>query len=122
MQLLCNSSTEFGYTKGIGLIDTDIIAWKKSKIFFFDIHIGFNSVIFNKNMKLFKGLKNNSDFYFVHSYYAKSSKKLKGLCGFSNFNNNFISSYECKNVFATQFHPEKSHKNGLIILKNFCEL
>ena len=39
-------------------------------------------------------------------------KKLRGLCGNSNFNNNFISAYEYKNVFATQFHPEKSHENG----------
>jgi len=122
MQLLCKSSEEFGYTKGIGLIDTDIISWKKSKNKFYNIHIGFNSVIFNKNMKLFKGIKNRSDFYFVHSFYAKPIKKLIGLCGNSNFNNNFISAYEHKNVFATQFHPEKSHENGLIILKNFCEL
>ena len=57
MQLLCKSSEEFGYTKGIGLIDTDIISWKKSKDKFYDIHIGFNSVIFNKNMKLLKELK-----------------------------------------------------------------
>ena len=56
MQLLCKSSIEFGYTKGIGLIDTDIISWKKSKDLSYDIHIGFNSVIFNKNMKLFKGI------------------------------------------------------------------
>ena len=122
MQLLCKSSTEFGYTKGIGLIDTDIITWKKSKNFLFDIHIGFNSVILNQEMKLFKNLKNNSDFYFVHSYYAKLSKNLKGLHGISKFNNSFISCYENKNVFATQFHPEKSHENGLILLKNFCEL
>ena len=122
MQLLCKSSREFGYTKGIGLIDTDIISWKKSKDLSYDIHIGFNSVIFNKNMKLFKGIKNRSDFYFVHSFYAKPIKKLRGLCGNSNFNNNFISAYEHKNVFATQFHPEKSLENGLIILKNFCEL
>jgi len=122
MQLLCLSSTEFGYTKGLKLIGAEVVEWKNSKKDLFDIHIGFNSVKFDKNMKLFKGLKNNSDFYFVHSYYAKPSSKIKGLLGYSNFNNKFISSFEKNNIFSTQFHPEKSHENGLKVLKNFCEL
>ena len=122
MQLLCLSSTEFGFTKGLGLIGAKVDEWKNLKKNLFDIHIGFNSVRFDKNMKLFRGLKNNSDFYFVHSYYANPSNKIKGKLGHSYFNSKFISSFEENNVFATQFHPEKSHENGLKVLKNFCEL
>ena len=122
MQLLCQSSKEFGFTKGLELIETNVEEINKLNKNSYDIHIGFNSVKFNEKMKLFKGLKNNSDFYFVHTYCVKNSKKFKGLLGLSKHKSKFISCFEKNNIFATQFHPEKSHYNGLKVLKNFCDL
>ena len=122
MQLLCQSSKEFGLSKGLELIETHVEEINNLNKNFHDIHIGFNSVKFNEKMKLFKGLKNNSDFYFVHTYCVKNSKKFKGLLGLSKHKSKFISCFEKDNIFATQFHPEKSHQNGLKVLKNFCDL
>ena len=70
MQLLGQSSTEFGYSKGLGLIKSKTISWiNNKKNFSKNIHIGFNSVNKNNKSLLFYNIKNNSDFYFVHSYY-----------------------------------------------------
>jgi glutamine amidotransferase len=123
MQLLGQSSTEFGYSKGLGLIKSKAISWiNNKKNFSKNIHIGFNSVNKNNKSLLFYNIKNNSDFYFVHSYYMTFDTLDYGIKSYSFFNNKFLSAFEYKNIFATQFHPEKSQKNGLKLLNNFCNL
>ena len=115
-QLLCNSSMEGGKEKGLGLIDDDII--KMDNKFGKVPHVGFNNVKIRKGDKLFKGIRENSDFYFNHSYFLKNNNQnfISSTC----INNiDFVSSYCKDNIFGTQFHPEKSQSNGLIILKNF---
>ena len=119
MQLMGASSTEDSYTKGIGLIDNEEIRFstndtKGNKI----PHVGFNSVNFEKKNSLFKGLKDGSDFYFVHSFYM-SPKNLKCQISTSYYGINFLSSFHKDNICATQFHPEKSQGNGLQLIKNF---
>lgn len=123
MQLLGQSSTEFGYSKGLGLIKSKAISWiNNKKNFSKNIHIGFNSVNKNNKSLLFYNIKNNSDFYFVHSYYMTFDTLDYGIKSYSFFNNKFLSAFEYKNIFATQFHPEKSQKNGLKLLYNFCNI
>jgi len=68
-----------------------------------------------------KNIPNNSRFYFDHSYYFKPSLG-ENILSVSKINSNFCSSVINKNIFGFQFHIEKSHKNGLKILENFCNL
>jgi glutamine amidotransferase len=119
MQLLCASSTEDGNTIGLGFIpaEVDIFTAKESggnKI----PHIGFDEVHSQADWLLFKGLKTVADFYFVHSYRLLPTA-LSGNCAICNYGVDFVAAYEKDNIFATQFHPEKSQTNGLILLNNF---
>ena len=116
MQILGKSSTEDGFTEGLGLVDNEVIKFEKSNTEGNKIpHIGFNSVNFDTGNVLFKNLNNNIDFYFVHSYFMQT-KGLKKNISTTNYGINFLSSFNNDNIFATQFHPEKSQKNGLILL------
>ena len=123
MQILCQSSVEGGSkTPGLGLIKTDVVKLEESDEYKLP-HIGFNEVCFSKK-SIFKNedyLK--KDFYFVHSYCLKELKKdNKNISvGHSEYKNRFISFYNKDNLFATQFHPEKSQTNGLTFLKLFLE-
>tara|TARA_B100000989_G_scaffold275826_1_gene235661 strand:- start:195 stop:806 length:612 start_codon:yes stop_codon:yes gene_type:complete len=115
-QLLCNSSSEGGSEEGLGLIDDDII--KMDNNFGKVPHVGFNSIKVKSNNDLFYGVKDGSDFYFNHSYFLKNDNQ-KFVTSTCMNNNDFVSSYCKDNIYGTQFHPEKSQSNGLIILKNF---
>ena len=71
----------------------------------------------NVDSILFQEIQNDSDFYFTHSFKVSSSENIKqSIC---NYGQNFISAFEIDNIYATQFHPELSQKNGLQILNNF---
>ena len=83
-------------------------------------HIGFNKVE-KVNSPLWNEIPDGEYFYFVHSYRIKNISKSYNVCQ-TLYGEKFISYIEKKNVFGSQFHPEKSHKNGLKLLKNFCEL
>jgi len=115
-QLLCNSSTEGGDEKGLGLIEDDII--KMDNKFGKVPHVGFNSIKIKNDNDLLNGIKEGSDFYFNHSFFLKN-KDQKFISSTCSNNNDFVSSYSKDNIYGTQFHPEKSQSNGLIILKNF---
>ena len=115
-QLLCNSSSEGGSQEGLGLINDDII--KMDNNFGKVPHVGFNSIKIKNNNDLFYGVKDGSDFYFNHSYFLKNNNQNFVTSTCMN-NNDFVSSYCKDNIYGTQFHPEKSQSNGLIILKNF---
>jgi glutamine amidotransferase len=119
MQLMGLSSTEDGHTLGLGLIPSAVDKFAYESIGYNKIpHVGFNSVENQEDTKLFKGLKKNTDFYFVHSY-RMLPESLDGYVATCSHSEIFLAAYECENIFATQFHPEKSQTNGLILLKNF---
>ena len=122
MQILCNSSMEGGTnTKGLGLINTDVESLEKDDEYKLP-HIGFNEVSFPKNSIFQNNKRLTKDFYFVHSFCLKDQIKDKdSIIGFSEYRNRFISFYQKNNIFATQFHPEKSQTNGLTFLKIFLE-
>jgi len=119
MQLLGLSSTEDGLTKGLELFD-GIIERFEDKHNLKIPHIGYNEITPPKDSVLFHNLSAGSDFYFVHSY-RMTSQITKGITTCS-YGEKFIAAYEQKNVFGTQFHPEKSQTNGLILLKNFLAI
>ena len=81
-------------------------------------HIGFNQVTSDPDSKMFNGLPKNPDFYFVHSY-RMLPRSLNGKLALCSYGNDFLAAYENENVYATQFHPEKSQTNGLVLLRNF---
>ena len=118
MQLMGTKSSEDGETDGLGLIPKTVEKFKESNQKIYKIpHIGFNSVKSEPNSILFKGLADQSDFYFVHSYRMLSDGD--GIEATAINGEVFLAAYEKDNIFATQFHPEKSQTNGLALLKNF---
>ena len=119
MQLLCESSTEGGFTEGLSLIKNKVESFTKKEVGNKKIpHVGFNQVKIEKNSLLFKNINNNSDFYFDHCFKLSQDKELKNFqtC---NYGVKFIASFEKNNIFGTQFHPEKSQSNGLTLMYNF---
>lgn len=116
MQLLFKDSSEGGNNPGIGIFNSEVRYIKKGaqKI----PHIGFNTVIPAHNSKMFEGIE-NLDFYFVHSYCANDLGLGKEKISYCNHNEKFVAAIESDNIWATQFHPEKSQINGLKLLKNF---
>ncbi|MEA3285901.1 MAG: imidazole glycerol phosphate synthase subunit HisH [Candidatus Marinimicrobia bacterium] len=122
MQLVSSQSFENTPTKGFGWIKADVIRFdhsnemEKIKI----PHVGWNNVVYQHGNPLFKGIPDNSDFYFVHSYHFQSSEDI--VTSTTEYGYSFTSSIQKQNIFAFQFHPEKSQQYGLKILKNFSEL
>ena len=84
-------------------------------------HMGWNSINDIQNHNLFKGIDLDFGFYFVHSFYFECLKE-KNILSTSHYGITFASSIYSNHIFGTQFHPEKSHANGLRLLKNFAEL
>ncbi|OGK20650.1 imidazole glycerol phosphate synthase, glutamine amidotransferase subunit [Candidatus Roizmanbacteria bacterium RIFCSPHIGHO2_02_FULL_37_13b] len=82
---------------------------------------GWNQVKKNRASKLLKGINNNSNFYFVNSYYCDPFDK-KIVKGVTEYGQTFCSVFEKKNIFGVQFHPEKSGENGSQLLKNFTDI
>ena len=119
-QLLGISSNEGGFEKGLNLISAEVEKFENQKNKLKIPHIGFNSVSFSKEDNLFLNLNEDSDFYFVHSYRFKF-KTMDGFVSKANYGEPFIAAYHKNNIYGTQFHPEKSQSNGLMLLKNFFE-
>lgn len=119
MQLMGSSSTEDGDALGLGLIPNSVDKFIPQEIGANKIpHIGFDLVCSQPDSRLFRGLPHAADFYFVHSY-RMLPVGLSGKPAICNYGTEFLAAYEKDNIFATQFHPEKSQTNGLILLRNF---
>ena len=120
MQLLFDKSYEFGETDGLALISGDILPLASLKSDICSPHIGWNSVksvdqnINKKNEDFYK-----NPYYFVHSFYAEPKDK-EDIFSNTNYDGiSFCSSIRKDNIFATQFHPEKSGKFGINILRKY---
>ena len=120
LQLLYKESEESPGTSGLGILDGKIIRIPDGEGIKVP-HIGWNSLKINKKARLFKGIPENSYVYFVHSYYLKAANE-EDVAASTCYSVNIHASVEHGNVFACQFHPEKSSEVGLKILKNFIEL
>ena len=126
MQLLFSKSEEFGVTEGLDLIDGSVISFANEAQIKTVPHVGWNNIQINKENKdnpnnPLQTIKDGEYFYFVHSFYVKPEHESMNVINTHTVYNGFkfCSSIIKENMFATQFHPEKSGKKGLIILKEF---
>lgn len=118
MQLMFDTSSEFGMHKGLSLLPGDIVKFevKDLKI----PHMGWNKLDIKKEAPLFSGLPENSYVYFVHSYHLQTQADVVSATTF--YGKEIQVAAQQDNTFALQFHPEKSGDVGLQILKNFAAL
>ncbi len=120
MQLFAKTGFESQETKGFGWIDAEVRKInnmnKKLKL----PHMGWNEIELKKDNFLFSNIKNKSHMYFIHSYEFMTRQK-DYVAATTNYGNSIIASVFKENIVGTQFHPEKSQKNGLLILENFLK-
>jgi glutamine amidotransferase len=122
-QMLFTSSEEFKNTKGLNILTGKIKSLKKLKTNNTVPNLGWKKLEYKKKKSnyLFKGLKNKPSVYFIHSYYAEVKDK-ELVTSTINFGKKKVtSSIQHKNIFGVQFHPEKSSKDGINIVKNFLD-
>lgn len=122
MQLLFDKSYEFGEHAGLGLVDGNVVAFDKAK-FKESLkipHVGWNTLHVKKNSKLLKQMETRVYLYFTHSFHVLTCEN--NIIGKTFYGYEFASMIEKNNIYGFQPHPEKSHENGLKILKNFMEL
>lgn len=120
LQLLFEESEEAPGVAGLGILKGKILKIPPKEGLKIP-HMGWNSIDIKPEARLFKGIKNNSYVYFVHSYYLKADDEAI-VAASTEYSTHIHASVEKDNVFACQFHPEKSSELGLKILKNFAEL
>lgn len=118
LQLLFDSSDEFGFNKGLGLIRGKVTKIKSGGLNL--PHIAWTSIEPSSESRLMRGIKSDY-FYFVHSYCAHAEDK-RDEAATAEYGETFTAAVEKDNIFATQFHPEKSGESGLRLLRNFIEL
>ena len=138
MQLLFEASEELGLHDGLGVLPGRIVRFKASyhpepalvgepldttpEIRPLKIpHMGWNTVQPRRDSPLLEGLDSPSYFYFVHSFHAQTAEQ-KDILAHTTYGLDFPAIVQRNNVFGVQFHPEKSHDNGLRVLKNFAQL
>ena len=123
MQLLFEKSYEYGEYKGLGVLPGEIVRFKPENMHLPNgenlkvPHMGWNNLEIVKPEPLFKNLKQQDYVYFVHSYYVET--KADVVSCYTDYGTRIAVAAQKDNVFATQFHPEKSGPVGLKILKNF---
>ena len=120
LQLLFEHSEESPGAEGLVILKGDILRIPPCEGLKIP-HMGWNSLDITKGAKLFQGIDQGAYVYFVHSYYLKAADE-SIVAASTNYSTTIHASVESGNVFACQFHPEKSSSTGLHILKNFAEL
>ena len=121
MQVMAKKGFEFGEHKGLGWFDAEVI---KIDIQNTDLklpNIGWNEIEQKKEHPLFKGISSMSDFYLVHSFFMNCVDSNDVLATYQYGENQITAAVLKDNIFATQFHPEKSQDNGLKLLSNFIK-
>ena len=123
-QIIFELSEEDGGTQTLGLLRGKVVRFPEPLIWNGEKlkvpHMGWNKVKWIRTHPVFKGLDPDYEYYFVHSYYGVPESE-DVVCGITFYGVNFVSAIAYKNLVAVQFHPEKSGKPGLQILKQFCE-
>ena len=121
MQLLAAHSEE-GDAPGLAWIDANVVRFRISDHIIYKVpHIGWNHVEIRKDSKLFRNVRLDAGFYFVHSYHMVCTDQSDILC-VTGYEYSFVSAVEKENIMGVQFHPEKSHEPGDQILRNFLSL
>lgn len=119
MQILADKGYEFGEHAGLGWIGGEV------KMFAADgarriPHVGWNDVVFRKKHFLFNDIEDSQPFYFVHSFCFQATDQ-DSIAAVSDYGGEFTAAVAKDNIFATQFHPEKSQKNGIQLFRNFID-
>ena len=120
MQLFAKIGYESKETKGFGWIDGIVKKINNINKTLKLPHMGWNQIEYRKDFSLFSGIENQSHMYFVHSYEFLTKQK-DCIVATTNYGNSIIVAVAKDNIFGTQFHPEKSQKNGLKLLENFLK-
>ena len=121
MQLLFETSHEYGEHKGLGLLKGDVVPMRGYIDDTLKVpHIGWNSLRFVRDNPLFKYIKDGDYVYFVHSYFVKGCED--SLLADTEYGKPLTAAVASGNVYGCQFHPEKSGDVGLKILQAFCEM
>jgi len=120
MQILGNHSDE-GELNGFGWIDGEVKKFDISKIKQKPLipHLGWNSLEFVKNGSILDGIEKDVGFYFIHTYYFSCNNE-EDILATTHYGEEFTSAVQSGHVFGVQFHPEKSHENGIIVFENFA--
>ena len=117
MQLLADIGYENQECNGFGWLSGSVEKIEASPEYKIP-HMGWNEVNAIES-PLFKGILNNSDFYFIHSYHFKTTKE--NIVASTMYSSEITAAVQKDNIFGTQFHPEKSHNNGQLLIKNFID-
>jgi len=121
LQMFADIGYEESETKGLGWISGRVSKIDNQNGKFKLPHIGWNELNIVKDSQIFKDIKNKSHMYFVHSYeFIPEDKNV--ISATTDYSSNIVCSVEKENIFGTQFHPEKSDKEGLKIIDNFLNL
>jgi glutamine amidotransferase len=117
LQVLFSESEEFGSQKGLDLMGGRVVKFRPDpdhKV----PHMGWNTIEKEREVPFLQGIESGDFFYFVHSYYVVPEEQ-QWIATFTPYGKPFVSSIWKENIFATQFHPEKSQQKGLRVLENF---
>ncbi len=121
MELMAETSEE-GNSSGLGWINAEAIRFRFSDTAAYKVpHMGWNDISVKKVSSLMKGIDESAEFYFAHSYHLRIHDEAD-LLAETGYGVTFPSAIERENIFAVQFHPEKSHGAGEQLLKNFVEI
>lgn len=119
-QLMAKESFEFGHHEGLGWIDASVVKIEAGKNGLKLPHVGWNDLFQTKADPLWKGISAKTLFYYVHSFYIKCYNQ-DIVIGECDYGIRFAACFHQENIYATQFHPEKSQRGGCILLNNFLE-
>ncbi|MBI1866258.1 MAG: imidazole glycerol phosphate synthase subunit HisH [Candidatus Staskawiczbacteria bacterium] len=121
MQLICKKSYEEGEFQGLGWIGAEVVRFNLGQSKLLVPHVGWNEVVCNLASPILSGGNTEQTFYFVHSYYPDVEDK-NLVVGWCNYGVKFAAILQKENIFAVQFHPEKSQTEGLEILRKFSNI
>lgn len=122
MQIMAKSSDE-GNLEGLGWFDAEVKKFDESTINFKPKlpHMGWNELVPNKSHPILNNIDMDKGFYFLHSFYFQCNDE-NDILAKAHYGSNFHCAVQKNNVFGFQFHPEKSHTNGINLFQNFAEL
>jgi glutamine amidotransferase len=122
MQILGGNSEE-GSLAGLGWIPGNVKKISKDVLIHVPKlpHLGWNSIEIKRNTALLDNINEEDGFYFLHSYFFQCNNE-NNILATTNYGNKFASVINTENIYGVQFHPEKSHRNGIQLLKNFAEM
>ncbi|MDC4224055.1 MAG: imidazole glycerol phosphate synthase subunit HisH [Candidatus Manganitrophus sp.] len=119
LQILFTEGMEFGPHPGLDLVPGEVVRFPENELKV--PHMGWNQIRIEKKSRILEGIPDSAYFYFVHSFYGAPKTK-EWVATTTDYGVRFPSSIAHENIFACQFHPEKSQKMGLQILANFAKL